>query len=113
MSIYLSMSLSPYLSDTIRNINKAKFDDLIGVKGAPMPSTFKTYDEYKVPFLPPHEAKYNWNVNLDYMEQKGLIKHYLPPQPVRPGGVSMKEFARTWVDRGDWPLVVGFGLGYR
>ena len=83
------MSLSPYLPSTIGNINKAKFDALIGVKAAPLPSTFKSYDEYKVPLLP-HERGYNWNQNLDYMEQKGLIKHYLPPQPVRPGGVSMK-----------------------
>ncbi|MFQ5902005.1 MAG: hypothetical protein ACE5IH_10665, partial [Thermodesulfobacteriota bacterium] len=114
----LEVIKAPPLPDALRNFNKNKFDALIGVKGPPLPSglkqILKNNDEYKYIQPPPCPDCFNnnWNLNLDFMEQKGLIKPYTPPKVPMPGGVSMKEFAKTWVDRGDWPLVIGFGLGY-
>jgi len=41
------------------------------------------------------------------------IRYFEPQKPAMlPGGVSMKEFAKTWVDNGDWPLSIQSTLGY-
>ena len=41
-------------------------------------------------------------------------KPFVPNYPGgAPGGVSMREIARAFVDKGNWPLLIDFGIGYR
>lgn len=49
---------------------------------------------------------WDWRAIGPALQQQGF-RPYEPPRPPQlPGGVSTKEFARAWVDNGDWPLTV-------
>ena len=66
-----------------------------GISRLPMTSPLKTYQA-------PPPTDWNW------------AKPFVPNYPGgAPGGVSMREIARAFVDKGNWPLLIDFGIGYR
>jgi tetratricopeptide (TPR) repeat protein len=119
--------------DALNLSQKYAFDAMIGIKpsvspsvgpssrgaegiGASTPSTFSqpswrrpTYDDF-IRTLP---GRTPVATDFDYLLQKGLLRPYTPPKPLRlPGGVTMEQFAKTWVDNGDWPLYIQCTLFY-
>ncbi len=44
---------------------------------------------------------------------RGWVKPYNPIYPKgAPGGISMKEIAKSFVDKGRWPVLASFSLCY-
>jgi tetratricopeptide (TPR) repeat protein len=80
---------------------------ILGIKGIPemkMPQISRIPPGIETPQVTLPEIKQNWNWG----------KSYIPTYPKgAPGGISTEELAKSFVDKGNWPVMTSFGLFYQ
>jgi len=82
--------------------------DLISVLDDPSRlSVMRGVRKYPVVAVTPVSKRRGDGIEIIPRLKEHRFREYRLPRPVKlPGGVTTKEFAKTWIDNGDWPVWV-------
>jgi len=104
-------------ADVQRMAGQWRSDAIVGIEGSDL------LKRTQYPFFPPggggggaaagNRIPHPFAVLPKKFDQWGWGKPFIPTSPaIMPGGISTEELARTFVDKGNWPVLTAFGLFY-